>query len=229
MSKNSRSDLKYDLERFIIGIVFFYVFCLIMLYISDKQAFTRWAVYGIFGVLFLIFLAVTWRQLRNLINGIKDLRYKKLLSQIKQSNFDSEISNFISSFGLGQDKSSKPWRYRNYTFDWHRINDFLGHMRTQDLDLNYKQFSAVLKYYIDERETERTIGGVRAVPQYLKNLSGADFERLLYRLFEKMDYTVQRVGKVGDQGGDLVIEKGIDRVLVQAKCYRDWQVGNDAI
>lgn len=60
-------------------------------------------------------------------------------------------------------------------------------------------------------------------------LSGTDFEKLLYRLFEKMGYAVEHIGKTGDQGGDLIANKNGERTLIQAKCYRDWSVGNAAV
>ncbi|MDI6820651.1 MAG: restriction endonuclease [Patescibacteria group bacterium] len=60
-------------------------------------------------------------------------------------------------------------------------------------------------------------------------LSGTDFEKLLYRLFEAMGYKVELVGHSGDQGGDLIANKEGERVLIQAKCYRDWSTGNAAV
>ena len=44
-----------------------------------------------------------------------------------------------------------------------------------------------------------------------------------------MGYAVQHLGGTGDQGGDLIVNKDRERILIQAKCYRDWKVGNDAV
>jgi restriction system protein len=44
-----------------------------------------------------------------------------------------------------------------------------------------------------------------------------------------MGYVVELIGRTGDQGGDLVANKDGERILIQAKCYRDWSVGNDAV
>jgi len=68
----------------------------------------------------------------------------------------------------------------------------------------------------------------KASNYYFKNLRGADFEKLLYRLYEKMGYAVQLTGKTGDQGGDLIITKEGKRIVVQAKRYQDL-VNNKAI
>ena len=60
-------------------------------------------------------------------------------------------------------------------------------------------------------------------------MNGSDFERLLYRLYEAMGYSVQLSGKVGDQGGDLIATKNQERILIQAKCYINSTVGNSAV
>ena len=44
-----------------------------------------------------------------------------------------------------------------------------------------------------------------------------------------MGYTVQLTGRTGDQGGDLVAIKESERLLIQAKCYKNMAVGNDAV
>lgn len=215
-----------SINRLIEAILTLYFISLVLFYFSNKQRFWNWIIYGVVIFILLVASRFGWRYLKDYF---KNKHYRKIYDQIEKKNLDSQINNFISSFGLGQDKSRNPWRYGNYSFDWRRLNYFQDYLSTQGLDLASEELTAILEYYIDERETKRTIGGSRNIPQYFNNLSGADFERLLYRLFEKMGYTVQYVGKMGDQGGDLILEKGIDRILVQAKCYRDWQIGNEAI
>jgi HJR/Mrr/RecB family endonuclease len=59
-------------------------------------------------------------------------------------------------------------------------------------------------------------------------LSGGDFENLLVRLYESMGYIVQHPGGRGDQGGDLVLNKNGQRILVQAKRYSG-DIGNAAV
>lgn len=62
------------------------------------------------------------------------------------------------------------------------------------------------------------------------DLSGSGFENLLYRLFQAMGYTVQKIGRTGDQGGDLIANMdGKVRLLIQAKCYNGSPVGNAAV
>ena len=40
---------------------------------------------------------------------------------------------------------------------------------------------------------------------------------------------MELIGRSGDQGGDLIANKNGERILIQAKCYRDWSTGNMAV
>jgi HJR/Mrr/RecB family endonuclease len=61
-------------------------------------------------------------------------------------------------------------------------------------------------------------------------MGGHEFERFLTRLFRRLGYSVEHVGRGGgDFGADLVIEKGRKRIAVQAKNYDRGRVGNDAV
>jgi len=44
-----------------------------------------------------------------------------------------------------------------------------------------------------------------------------------------MNYKVEHIGRSGDQGGDLIANRSGDRILIQAKCYKDWATGNAAV
>lgn len=48
-------------------------------------------------------------------------------------------------------------------------------------------------------------------------MTGEDFELFLVNLFQRLGYKVQHIGKLGDYGGDLIIEKNGIKTLVQAK------------
>lgn len=64
----------------------------------------------------------------------------------------------------------------------------------------------------------------------IDEMSGQEFERFLARLFRRLGYAVDHVGRGGgDYGADLVIEKNRFRIAVQAKNYDRNRVGNDAV
>ena len=59
-------------------------------------------------------------------------------------------------------------------------------------------------------------------------VSGEDFERALKILYERMGYKVSLTPTTGDQGADLIVEKGESRGVIQAKYYSS-PVGNSAV
>ena len=59
-------------------------------------------------------------------------------------------------------------------------------------------------------------------------MNGAEFENLICRLFQKMGFIAQVTKHSGDQGIDVIAEKGSMKIGIQAKCYSS-TVGNSAI
>lgn len=54
----------------------------------------------------------------------------------------------------------------------------------------------------------------------IDRMTGAEFEECLAGLFEAQGYAVRRIGRAGDFGGDLLLRKGGEEIVVQAKRYR---------
>jgi restriction system protein len=93
----------------------------------------------------------------------------------------------------------------------------------------------ILRERIDEREKEIVRKVIEASDDSVQSkifkfnkLTGTEFENLLARLYRKMGYQVELIGKVGDQGGDLRITRDGEIILVQAKKYSG-SVGNKAV
>lgn len=154
--------------------------------------------------------------------------FEKLLSKLKDSGEEENLKTFINRFGLEGGKG-EGYSFRNHKFDWDRINDLKDIYKEKDITSNEKDIFALLRFYIQDKEKSFTRESINKTPQKLANLSGSDFEKLLYRLFEALGYKVQLTGRSGDQGGDLVAIRDGDRVLIQAKAYRDWSTGNAAV
>lgn len=62
----------------------------------------------------------------------------------------------------------------------------------------------------------------------IDRMTGLEFEKYLEILFSRLGYQVERTRYVGDQGGDLIITKGGERTLVQAKRHSK-AIGNKAV
>lgn len=59
-------------------------------------------------------------------------------------------------------------------------------------------------------------------------MTGLEFEQFVAKLFEKKGYTVEVTKASGDQGIDVIAEKGGTKIGIQAKCYSS-TVGNSAV
>lgn len=65
----------------------------------------------------------------------------------------------------------------------------------------------------------------RGLVERLEAIDWFQFEKLMARVFEKQGYEVRRLGGAhADDGIDLVIAKGDDRIAVQCKHWKAWKV-----
>ena len=62
----------------------------------------------------------------------------------------------------------------------------------------------------------------------IDTMTGSEFEEFLDRLFKKQGYEVEVTQKSNDQGADLLLQKSGQRIVVQAKRYKN-NVGNNAV
>jgi HJR/Mrr/RecB family endonuclease len=152
-----------------------------------------------------------------------------VLNKLKSLGQEEYLKNFITQFGLEGKKSRQGYVFRNHNFDWDRINDLKKILKEKGIISREKDVFSILRFYIQEKEEAYTRESIHKEPQKFTFLSGSDFEKLLYRLFERMGYKVELTGRSGDQGGDLIAIRDGERILIQAKCYRDWSTGNAAV
>lgn len=217
--KNDRDEAGF---KIISCCVIFYIVAMIATYNSNPALSGGMLLLGIGIFVFIMFI-------KKEIIKAQEAKNSKILEAIKIAGLEEYINNFISRFGLGQEKDAKAWTRRNYKISWNRINDLRIFLFQKGIKFSAEEISFLLSSYIDKREFNLTVNSISATNNSFSTLSGSDFEKLLYRLYESMGYSVQLNGKVGDQGGDLVATKDQERVLIQAKCYNNWNIGNSAI
>jgi restriction system protein len=150
------------------------------------------------------------------------------LRQARESGFEEEVKTFIVRFGRAG-KGVNAFEYRGYRIDWKQIDTVRDDFARRGLELSAVDFSWLLRQYIDEREDAMTLNSIKNPVTKFDLLDGTAFEHLLGRLYEKMGYAVQMTGKTGDQGGDLVATRAPERIVIQAKCYKNQSVGNAAV
>jgi len=214
-----------SLGQLISGIGVFYVVYLVLQYFTNRANFWRWVIYGIVAVIGFIVIIFLWREVKY---RLSQKHLDKILGNLRCVGQEEYLKNFINRFGFENTRSGG-WSFRNCRFDWDRINDLKKILKETKVTSNEKDVFALLRFYIQRKEEKLTRESIRKEPQKFEILTGTEFEKLLYRLFEAMGYKVELTGKSGDQGGDLIANKQGERILVQAKCYRDWSTGNSAV
>ncbi|HTY39947.1 MAG TPA: restriction endonuclease [Candidatus Paceibacterota bacterium] len=196
---------------------------------SGPNGIVVWLIYGvvIFGTWMGVKLAYWYWTDRAFYKHLDDL-----LVKINEKGLREYINNFINRFSIQSSKKSS-WSFRGHNIDWDRIKDLEDYLLEQGIPLRNsdkeKDIYILLRHYIQTKEEAVTRESIKLAPQNYSMLSGTEFEKLLYRLFEAMGYRVEHIGHSGDQGGDLIANKDGERILIQAKCYRDWSVGNAAV
>jgi HJR/Mrr/RecB family endonuclease len=203
-----------------------YIAHLALLYFADTARFWRWLGYSTVAAIIIVTLVIAIVSTRR---KSKEKRTAELLARTQETGLANQIKDFLIRFGMGQEKSSRAWEYRNYRIDWKRIDDLSKIMSEKGVAVSTPELSMLLRHYIDEREYRVTSESIKTDMNRFEDLDGTAFEILLVRLYEKMGYTVSHSGKPGDQGGDLIAMKGAERLLIQAKRYLNSSVGNDAV
>lgn len=215
-----------DFGGFIGGVIILYFLYLFFQYFSDRENFWRWLLYGL---IFIVFVIVFLILLKKWEKNRRQQKIKRTIDLIERAGLAESINNFITRFGLGQEKSRNVWRYENYVIDWHRIRYLKDDFANKGIKLSDLEMKIVLSHYINKREYDFTSKSIEVRQYDFEKLSGSEFEKFLYRLYTAMGYAVHLNGKAGDQGGDLIAIKDQERLLIQAKCYKDWSVGNKAV
>ena len=227
MARRRRDDEEGSIWSLIGGVFLLYLLYIAFLYNSNRAAY--WQQVWYFAA-FVIIVVVGIIAYGILIHRWREKRLNDLLTAVKQNGLEEYVKNFIDRFGMQKGKKTD-WTFRGHAFDWQRLEDFRKILNEKGMRLSMDKWDAtliVLKHYIQEKEERLTRESVSVLPQKFSTLSGSDFENLLYRLFTAIGYAVQKTGKTGDQGGDLIANMNGQRIVIQAKCYTS-TVGNAAV
>lgn len=218
MARRRYYSRQSDLERFFAGTLTLAIAGLVWYFFTNPAK----AIAYLAGVLVIAVIFIF------LIKWLHKKHFNNLLNKLRSSGQEDYLKNFINRFGL-EGKKGEGYVFRHHNFDWDRINDLKKILREKGVTSNEKDVFALLRFYIQEKEENLTRESIKKEPQRFAILSGSDFEKLLYRLFEAMGYKTEWIGKSGDQGGDLIANRNGERILIQAKAYRDWSTGNAAV
>lgn len=201
--------------------IVFYAIYLLLMWFVNKEEFWKLLLIGLI-VLIVIFALLFYRK--KLIRAKKD----KLVEDAINLGLNNDINNFINR--SGKEKGRGAWQYIDYGFNNDRMRIFVKTLAEKGLKIKeVDNLKDILRRFIDDKEEILLRGDLDSKQYNFSSLSGNDFELLLIRLYEAMGYLVQHLGGNGDQGADLIIIKDGQRILIQAKCYKTWGVGNAAV
>ncbi|MCR4275501.1 MAG: restriction endonuclease [Candidatus Wolfebacteria bacterium] len=220
--KDDRDSI-WDIAASLIGLYFLW---LVFLYITDRTAYWRQFWYFVVFLVVVIAGSFAWKEFRY---RRKQKKLDNLINSIKQNGLEDDVKNFINRFGMHKGKDD--WKYLDHSFDWEQLKIFRKVLNEKGTQLSLDKWDDVLsllRNYIHDTGEKVIRDSISLNPKKFTDLSGPEFENLLYRLFEAMGYTVQPTGKTGDQGGDLIANLNGQRLVIQAKCYSG-TVGNKAV
>lgn len=215
-----KTSLRSEIINIVLEIFGIYIVLLLILWFGNKEIFWSWVYWGtgIFATIAFLFILSKKQNKKRKDNLIKD---------IERLSLKDNVNNFINRSGM--EKGRYTWKYMGYGFNRDKMNIFLRTLKEDGLKLkNMDDLEYILTHFINKKEESLLRGGINNDQKYFNSLSGKEFELLLVRLFESMGYIVEHCGKIGDQGGDLIINKGQERILIQAKRYSG-SIGNKAV
>lgn len=216
-----KKDKTDDIIDIIYAVIAFYCFYLLFLWLTNKHEFWKGVFIGIGVVVVMFFIAF-------LIIKLIKKRKEKIAEEISERGLDKDIDNFINI--SGKDRSRWAWKYMDYGFNQDRMEIFRKTLVEKGIKIrDIEDLKYILKKFIDRKEESLIRSGLESKQHNFSLLSGNDFENLLVRLYGAMDYLVEHVGGNGDQGADLILTKDGQRILIQAKCYKNWGIGNSAV
>jgi restriction system protein len=226
---SATDDIRDYIGRVASAAAVLYFLYLIGNWFTNRANFWKMLIYSVLILVLILFGIVYWGKRRE--NKRRE-RIGKIIDEIRRAGLEENIKNFINRFGF-EGKRSYGWRFRNHVFEWERIDDLERDLLERGISLRadekQRDIFILLRLYIQQKEETLTRESIKKESQKFANLTGSDFEKLIYRLSNAMGYSTEWIGKSGDQGGDLIANRNGKRLLIQAKCYRDWSTGNEAV
>ena len=114
----------------------------------------------------------------------------------------------------------------NYTKDL--TEELLERVDLQIFNYKNKRFKFMRTNDRVSREFTKRIHATEVTIEDIDAMTGIEFEHFLCKLFTEDGFKAKVTQASNDQGGDLILEKGGGRIIVQAKNYST-HVSNDAV
>lgn len=167
-----------------------------------------------------------------------NMRLRKLINFEKVRFYKKELINKLD-LNNTTDESEVIDKYIDYYGDKCLLDVYiLALSKYLEKDIVFTENTVKNKYnkILNQRELlnlENNLFGSRIneefyTIEYIDSLDGFEFEDYLEELFKSYGYTSEKLPYSNDYGADLIISKGNERIVIQAKNYSN-SVGNGAV
>ena len=217
-----QTSLIDDVIYFLEVLTLFYSILLLWLWFFGREYFLKLFLIGVGALVLIIGTFIFFKRLES-------KRKEKIMESINTLGLTEDVNNFLNR--AGRERGKNTWKYAGYGFFDETIRIFTKTLKEKGLRIrNEEDLKFILQTFIDKKQEELIKGSFESDQYKFSSLNrdGTEFENLLMKLFEKMSYLVEHPGHAGDQGGDLILNKAGQRILVQAKCYTN-NSGNDSV
>lgn len=195
--KNNKNNDDDEGTRIIAGFIVLYVVCLVFNYKANPTAFWELLVGGIALIIVLIFCLKAYKKYKE---ESERQKVTKILNKVKQIRAENYIDEFITKFGLGQEKDKNSFVRGRYKISRYRIDSLRNILNQKGCDFSNDEMDIILSNYIDKKELDWTRDSItnsnnKKFSELNKN--GIDFEQLVRRLYQSMGYSVEPTKKQG--------------------------------
>lgn len=178
-------NLRYEIITTLLPVLFFYIFCLIMLWFFKRESFWDWLFIGLGIVTVIISLVI-------LLKKLSKKRKEDLVKNINILGLKDDVNNFINR--AGNNKDNYAWKHMDYSFNTDKMKVFVKVLKEKGLKIkNQADLEYILKFFIDNKEENIIKGGFSFDKHEFSSLSGMEFENLLVKLFESIDYMYVKI------------------------------------
>lgn len=152
--------------------------------------------------------------------------FKQSLEKCNPENEEEILESFVKEYGKGNNEQKK--YLKRYT----EIENIETRIDIKYNEVNQKEeleeFKKSLKTELDKEPSLILNSEDHLDWEELETMDGLEFESYIADLFEAKDYSAKVTKGAGDQGADIVAEKGLEKVVIQAKRYSG-KVSNSAV
>jgi hypothetical protein len=137
-------------------LILFFVFVIIIALKGDKNVSTWTINYYLLLVAFLFF-AIIFKIINDVFRGIRgvthiasDVVSQTIVKTLRHYGLEEHIIHFIDQHGLSN--GNHVWRYKNYSFDWTKVNELKEYLIKKGVKVTEESLQAILIHYIENKE-----------------------------------------------------------------------------